>query len=149
MAETALDSSDWRRPDAGLRLAIQALTHEHAWRLDHGQADRLHELYTDDGAMIGLPPRDVVGRDALKVWGVERVKLPRVSRHVETNQRLVWKDGVLHGVLYATVYRSESPDDTAGTAPFLIGDYEDEYAFEGGVWLIRRRVIRRAFRVAA
>ncbi|HVR50059.1 MAG TPA: nuclear transport factor 2 family protein [Pseudorhodoferax sp.] len=128
-----------------LRQSILDLTHEHAWRLDHGAADTLHELYAEQGELLQLPPRDLIGRDAIRAWGAERVKLPRVSRHVETNHRLFWQDGVLRGTLYASVYRSETPVATE-TAPLMVGDYEDAYVFESGRWLIRQRVIRAAFR---
>lgn len=141
-------NDEWRQPTTELRIAIQALTNEHAWRLDHGYADTLHELYSEDGELLGLPPRDLVGRSALAAWGAERVMLARTSRHVETNQRLTWKEATLHGVLYASVYRSDTAD-TTNTSPLLVGDYEDEYVQEGGLWLIRRRVIRRAFRATS
>lgn len=133
-------------PDVETRLAIQALTAEHAYRLDHGRADTLHELYTSDGELLGLPPHDLVGRDALTAWGIARARMPRTSRHVETNHRLYWEDGRLHGTLYATVHRSDT-SDTTNTVPFMVGDYEDEYALEDGHWRIRRRTIRRGFRI--
>lgn len=134
-----------------LRLAIQALTHEHAWRLDHGGADTLHELYAEEGALLGLPPADLIGREAIRAWGAARVKLPRVSRHVETNHRLEWRDGMLHGTLYASVYRDEQPAAAHGglgadTTPLMVGDYLDTYVLRDGQWLIARREIRRAFR---
>lgn len=132
--------------DAETRSAIQALTVEHAYKLDHGQADTLHELYTADGELLGLPPRDLIGKEALAGWGADRVKLARTSRHVETNHRLVWDNGTLKGTVCATVYRSDTAD-TSNTAPFMIGDYEDEYVQEAGEWKFRRRVIRRAFRI--
>lgn len=132
--------------DVETRLAIQALTAEHAYRLDHGQADTIYELYAPDGELLGLPPRDLIGSEALAAWGAERVKLPRTSRHVETNHRLVWDEGTLKGTLCTTVYRSDS-EDTTKTAPFMVGDYEDEYIQRDGEWRILRRVIRRAFRV--
>ena len=146
MTETVIND-DWQRPTVELRLTIHALTAEHAWRLDHGHSDTLHQLYTVHGELIGLPPRDLIGRAAIAAWGSERVNLPRTSRHIETNQRLYWKADVLHGMLYASVYRSDTAD-TTDTTPLLIGDYEDEYALENGVWKIRRRTIRRAFRAA-
>ncbi|KQW64882.1 nuclear transport factor 2 family protein [Variovorax sp. Root411] len=130
-----------------LRLEIQALTAEHAYRLDHGEADTLHELYTVDGELLGLPPSDLVGRDSVAAWGAARVKLPRVSRHVETNHRLWWSNEGLRGTLYASVFRSETTD-AVDTTPLMVGDYEDLYAQEDGQWRIRSRVIRRAFRAA-
>jgi len=133
-----------------LRLAIQALTNEHAWRLDHGAADTLWQLYAEDGALVGLPPEDLLGREALRAWGAKRVKLPRVSRHVETNHRLEWRGGVLHGTLYASVYRDECVErpDATETTPLMVGDYFDTYVQKNGQWLIARREIRRAFRAA-
>ena len=131
-----------------LRLEIQALTAEHAWLLDHGGADQLYKLYASQGELLNLPPRDLIGRDAIAAWGRERVKLPRLSRHIETNHRLYWDAEVLRGTLCATVYRSED-GSSAQTVPLMVGDYEDEYAAESGAWCIRRRVIRKAFRVLA
>lgn len=144
-----MPSTAQNRPEVGvdLRLAIQALTAEHAYRLDHGASDTLHALYTADGELLGLPPQDLVGRQAIADWGAARVKLPRVSRHVETNHRLWWGDDGLHGTLYASVYRSESAEAN-DTTPLMVGDYEDLYALEDGQWRIRRRVIRRGFRAA-
>lgn len=136
-----------RQVSVEVRLAILALTNEHAWRLDHGAADTLFELYAEDGELLQLPPRDLIGRDAIKAWGAERVKLPRVSRHVETNHRIFWQGGKLRGTLYASVYRCEAEPAT-DTQPFMVGDYEDEYVLSGTRWLIRRRVIRKAIRVA-
>ena len=130
-----------------LRLEILSLTHEHAWRLDHGVADTLHELYAADGQLLQLPPRDLVGREAIRAWGAERVKLSRVSRHVETNHRVFWDGDRLKGTLYATVYRCDSEPAT-DTQPFMVGDYEDEYVLEEGRWRILQRVIRKAIRVA-
>lgn len=132
--------------DSETRAAIQALTIEHAYKLDHGLADTLHELYTPEGELLGLPPRDLIGRKAIQEWGDARVKLDRTSRHVETNHRLVWDNGTLRGTVCATVYRSDTAD-ISNTAPFMIGDYEDEYVQEAGEWKFQRRVITRAFRV--
>lgn len=132
--------------DSATRDEIIALTVEHAYRLDHGMADTLHELYTHDGELLGLPPTDLIGRDAIKKWGAKRVTLIRTSRHVETNHRVVLNDGVLTGTLVATVYRSDT-EDVTNTKPFMIGDYEDIYEREDGQWKIRQRVIRKSFRI--
>ena len=134
------------RVSSELHHEIVALCNEHAYRLDHGSADTLHVLYSPDGELLNLPPRDLVGQAAIRAWGVERVKLARISRHVETNHRVFWLNGELCGVLYASVYRSESAE-ASETAPFMVGDYEDTYTQVGGLWRIKRRVIRRAFRV--
>jgi hypothetical protein len=142
-----MKSPSTRLADAATHAAIVALCNEHAYRLDHGQADTLWELYAEDGALLNLPPKDLIGQGALRTWGAERVKLPRISRHVETNHRVWWDGEVLRGVLYASVYRSEAPE-AVDTTPLMVGDYEDEYTRSGDGWLIRKRYIRKAFRAA-
>ena len=37
-------------------VQLSRLVTEHAWRVDHGRADTIHELYVDDGELT-LPPR--------------------------------------------------------------------------------------------
>lgn len=133
--------------DIALRLQILQLSAEHAYRIDHHQADTLHELYAERGSLLGLPPADLIGREAIASWGVERVKLPRTCRHMETNHRVFMEGERILGTVYTTVYRADTPDTTQ-TAPFMIGDYEDEYVVENGTVLFLSRTIKRAFRVA-
>lgn len=131
--------------DVETRFAIQELVTEHSYVVDHGHADRLADLYTEDGEMIGLPPANLVGRSAIREWGQTRVLLTtRTSRHIESNLRVFWEGSVLRGTLSVIMFRSDT-EDVSDTRPKMVGDYEDEYAREGDRWLIRRRVIRRAF----
>lgn len=134
--------------DTTLLLEIQQLSAEHAYRIDHNQADTLHELFAERGSLLGLPPKDLIGRDAIAAWGVERVKLARTCRHMETNHRVYLEGDRILGTVYATVYRTDS-EDTTNTAPFMIGDYEDEYVVENGRVVFLTRTIKRAFRVGS
>lgn len=134
--------------DTTLLLEIQQLSAEHAYRIDHNQADTLHELFAEQGSLLGLPPKDLIGRDAIAAWGVERVKLARTCRHMETNHRVYLEGDRILGTVYATVYRTDS-EDTTNTAPFMIGDYEDEYVVENGRVVFLTRTIKRAFRVGS
>ena len=72
-----------------VRDAITALVAEHAWLIDHGQAERVADQFTEDGALFGVGP-DLIGLDAIRTWAVARAAMrERTSRHVCTNLRLV------------------------------------------------------------
>jgi ketosteroid isomerase-like protein len=134
-----------RKVDLETRVAIQDLVTEHSHLVDHGHADRLADLYTEDGELIGLPPANLLGRRAIREWGEQRVLLTtRTSRHIESNLRVFWDGNVLRGTLSVVMFRSDT-EDVSDTRPKMVGDYEDEFARDGDRWRIRRRIIRRAF----
>jgi hypothetical protein len=86
-------------------LQLSCLVTEHAWRVDHGRADTVHELYAEDGALdVGTPLR---GRQAIHEWGRRLVEVPpwRSIRHVCGNMRFV-ADGVgaAEGTTILTVF---------------------------------------------
>jgi hypothetical protein len=49
-------------------VQLSRLVTEHAWRVDNGRADTIHERYVDDGELT-LLPGPLRGRDALREWG--------------------------------------------------------------------------------
>ena len=128
------------------RAAIEALVAEHAWLIDHGQADRIAGLYTEDGRMLGVGP-DLVGRDAIAAWSVKRAAMhERVSRHVCTNLRLMpVGESEARGTLILTVFRHDGASPRA-TTPFMVGDYEDIYRRgDDGTWRFAERRINTIF----
>ena len=133
----------------GVRDAIAALVAEHAWLIDHGQADRIADQFTEDGALFGVGP-DLIGLDAIRGWAVARAAMhERTSRHVCTNLRLlpVSADEV-HGTVILTVYRHDGPDP-GDTRPFMVGDYDDIYRRgPDGTWRFAQRRITPSFRIA-
>lgn len=142
-AHVKLDS--FRGVDAATWIAIQQLVTEHSYLVDHGRADELAGLYTQNGELIGLPPKDLIGRDNIAEWGRNRVTMVhRTARHVESNLRLSWDDNTLRGVLSVMMFRSDTAD-LSKTSPQMVGEYYDEYLLEGAGWLIRRRRIKRIF----
>ncbi len=135
-------------PAPGVRDAIAALVAEHAWLIDHGQADRTAELFTEDGRLLGLGP-DLVGLDAIRAWGVSRAAIrERTSRHVCTNLRLVPVSAdEIHGTVILTVYRYDGPDP-GDTRPFMVGDYDDIYRRGAdGAWRFAQRRITPSFKI--
>lgn len=131
--------------DTETRCAIEALVAEHSYRVDHNQSDRVHELYTEDGSLTGLATMNLPDLEAIRAWGAERVQdTDTVVRHIQSNLRLRWEDGVLRGHLYYQMLRGTT-EDTSNAAPVSMGEFDDEYAQVDGQWRIRTRVISRFF----
>ena len=123
-------------------LAVQQLVAEYAFRNDHGQADRLHELVTEDYRSTG-PMGEMVGREALAAWGAKRVQVPAQVRHVLSNVR-VFRDEA--GALASTSYYVAFRDSGANPAsPASMGEYHDTYAEVDGVLHLASRTVVPAF----
>lgn len=140
-----LNVGSFRGVDAAIWITIQQLVTEHSYLVDHGRADELASLYTPDGELLGLPPKDLLGREHIAEWGRNRVMMTnRTARHVESNLRLSWDHDTLRGTLSVMMFRSDTAD-LSGTSPQMVGEYQDEYSFGAEGWLIRRRSIQRVF----
>ena len=126
--------------DDSTRLAIETLIHDHAWLIDHGQADRVVNLYTDHARLLGIGA-EKSGRDAIAAWATGRAAMTgRRSRHVQSNIRLLpMPDGRVSGTVLLTLYRHDG-DGPAPAAPLLVAEYEDIYAQAGdGTWRFAER----------
>ena len=132
--------------DPDVRLAIEALIHEHAWLIDHGQADRVMDLYTDDASLLGIGA-DKIGRDAIAQWAVERAALTnRCSRHAQSNIRLVSAGpGQVRGTVLLTLYRFDGPGP-GRPLPMLVAEYDDHYRHcSDGSWRFAHRRLTTLF----
>ena len=60
-------------------LALSRLVEEISWRIDHGRADSVWELFVPDGVLAtsGAP---LVGHDAIRAWGKARAPPPPRGR---------------------------------------------------------------------
>ncbi|MCL2482887.1 MAG: nuclear transport factor 2 family protein [Propionibacteriaceae bacterium] len=124
--------------DAGTRTEIEQLVFEHSWRMDHGHADQVWELFTEDAVSEG-PMGTMVGRQAIKEWGARRVTIAAgLVRHVFGGMRLAWVGSVLCGTTYYMAFRDSSPDPLV---PASMGEFQDEYAQVDGRWRIRKRTV--------
>ena len=129
-----------------VRLAIEALIHEHAWLIDHGQADRVVDLYTDDAKVLGIGP-DKIGRDAIAAWASERAAMTgRCSRHAQSNIRLVpAAAGQVQGTVLLTLYRFDGAGPGPAT-PLLVAEYDDLYQHcPDGRWRFKQRRLTTVF----
>lgn len=128
--------------DPQTRAEIEALVVEHAWLIDHHQSEKLADLYTEDGRLLGVGP-DRIGREAILAYGRDRAKMTkRTARHVITNLRLV-KDGPkrIRGTNIVTLFRSDG--DTIGHPdPIGVADcYETYVQGDDGRWRIAERKV--------
>jgi hypothetical protein len=93
-------------------LQLARLVTEISWRIDHGKADTVHELFVDEGTMT-LGPTTLSGREQIREWGRQRAGATYRTRHVCTNMRFVADgDDAAEGTTVITQYRGE--DDGAG-----------------------------------
>ncbi|MFJ5107544.1 MULTISPECIES: nuclear transport factor 2 family protein [Glutamicibacter] len=127
---------------AEIRNEILALVSEFHWRLDHGHADKLHELYAEDGLSVG-PMGVMEGRETIKAWGERRSKINAgIVRHFSGGTRVYFEDGVLKSTTYYMTFRDSQPDPLH---PASVGEFQEEYVNVEGKWLIQRREIVPVF----
>ncbi|MCP4562417.1 MAG: nuclear transport factor 2 family protein [Bosea sp.] len=131
------------------RLAIEQLIQRHAWLIDHGEADKVCELFADDGALYGVGP-DKVGRTAIADWGRQRAAMnERRSRHVQSNILIepIAPD-TARGWVVLTLYRHDGPGP-GSAVPMLIAEYADRYVRSpAGTWLFAERRLAVLFGAA-
>lgn len=123
------------------RLAIEALVAEFAWRIDHGEAARVPELFTQDGR-FAVPGSAVEGQDQLTEAFSARERQSHTTRHVCTNLRLeILAEDRARGTVLVTLYRHDR-ERLGELMPFAVNDYEDRY--ERGVderWRFAERCV--------
>ena len=101
-------------------LGLTRLLTETAWLIDHGRADRVHELFVEDGQMRLGPGVVLQGRDAIKEWG--RLRPAVATRHVYTNQRFTRvDDDTAEGTTTLTVYM-DSGNDHGTSVAYMVGE---------------------------
>jgi uncharacterized protein (TIGR02246 family) len=108
------------------RVAIEDLIATYLYRLDHGQANTLADLFTDDGVLDvgGLGPQK--GRDAIKAYYAKR-STTRTTRHVSTNLYVVFDDAShARAVHTLTYYAAEGAPPLPAAAPSGVADYAEK-----------------------
>lgn len=129
------------RVSAEQALAVQHLIHEYGFRNDHQQADRLHELVTEDYTSTG-PMGSMEGRAALKAWGEARLSNTSQVRHVLSNVRVFAEAGVLKATSYYIAFRDTGANPAV---PASVGEYHDTFAEVEGTLLLASREIVPVF----
>jgi SnoaL-like domain len=85
-------------------VALSRLVEEISWRIDHGRADSVWELFVPDGVLAtsGAP---LVGHDAIRAWGKARAASAARTRHIVSGMRFTDAgDGRATGSTLLTVF---------------------------------------------
>jgi uncharacterized protein (TIGR02246 family) len=125
------------------RLAIADLLTEFGWRVDHGKADTVADLFVEDGS-VSTPKFELQGRDAIdKHFSARARDDDRVTRHVWTNLKLTALDG--HRIKAETamqtyVCHGNTPD---AARELVVGDSIDivEKDADGRWRFVERRLV--------
>jgi uncharacterized protein (TIGR02246 family) len=130
--------------DDETRRAIEALSTEYSWLVDHGHADQAAELFTND-AVLSAGGNEVTGIVDIRRHLQERANKRDIrSRHVVTNIRLLG-DGPerVRGTVIMTIYRCIGE---SGRPQLIIGDVADLYRLgTDGRWRLAERKLTPAF----
>ena len=143
--------------DADERLRIEAecarLVAAYCHFVDHGQAARIADLFTDDGVWTAPGVVTMRGRDELRAGLAQReARTDRVSRHVCTDLLIdVLDPDRAEGVVTVTIYRHDrSEGEPAGEpapldGPLMIGEYRDRFCRTPDGWRFARREVAVSF----
>jgi SnoaL-like domain len=121
-------------------VQLSRLVTEITWRIDHGEAEMVHELFVDDG-VLNLGAVTLSGREEIREWGRKLVDHPTYPgiRHVTTNMRFV-ADGADQavGTTIVTAYLDQGNPRRA-TLPFVVGEDQDRFVRTDQGWRFASR----------
>jgi len=132
-----------------IERACERLMIEYCHLVDHGEAARLADLFTEDGVWTSSEGTSS-GRDGLRKGFQARPDMAgRMSRHVCTNALIdVLDRNSAKGVVYLTLYRHDGVPGRATSpiqTPFKIGEYRDEFKRTAAGWKFHRRELVVSF----
>jgi hypothetical protein len=121
-------------------LELARLVIEIAWRIDHGKAGTVHELFAAAGQM-NLGPTTLKGREEIREWGRKRDEVTYRTRHVCTNMRFVADgDEAAEGTTLLVQYLDDG-DGPGSTLPRAVGEDRDRFVRTEQGW----RFVSRSF----
>lgn len=134
---------------AEIERACQRLVTDYCHYIDHGEAERVAGLFTENATWRG-PGVEMKGREGIRRGFLGRQEnVGRMSRHVCNNFRLDVLDGQrAEGVVYLTLYRHDGDPGRRISplpGPVLVGEYEDRFERTPEGWKIADRTTRVSF----
>ena len=111
--------------------------------IDHGEAERVAELFTEDGCWISSEAT-LEGREGIReAMAARQANTGRMSRHVCNNLRLDIEDeNSASGIVYLTLYRHDGKPGRALApleGPAMVGEYRDRFVRTPEGWRMSRR----------
>jgi SnoaL-like domain len=125
-------------------VSLSRLVVEIAWRIDHGQADRVWELFVADGVLdtSGTP---LVGHDAIRDWGRARVASTVRTRHISSGMRFIDRgNGRATGSTLLTVFMHDG-EGRGPAVPAVVGEDTDEFVRTDAGWRVASRTFETLF----
>ena len=125
-------------------IELFRLVNEIAWRIDHGRADTVWQLFAPTGTLdsSGDP---LVGQDEIRRWGEVRSQSSAKTRHICSGMRFNY-DGPdkAVGSTLLTVFIGEEPKVSAAI-PSVVGEDHDEFVRTEEGWLFASRRFEALF----
>ena len=117
--------------------------------IDHGEAERVAELFSKDGRWVS----DQVTMDGVeqirKGFAQRQANAKRMSRHVCNNFHVeVQDEDHAEGCVYLTLYRHDGKEGRALSrleGPALVGEYRDSFVRTREGWRIANRKMEASF----
>jgi ketosteroid isomerase-like protein len=127
-----------------IEAACQRLVVAYCHYVDHGEASRVADLFTQDGVWEA-PDTTVAGNQSIReFFKVLEQDDTRMSRHICSNFQLNEISAAeAMGVVYVTLYRhhGEQGRSTSPLAgPTAVGEYRDHFVRTPDGWRIKHRV---------
>ena len=134
---------------SSIEKACERLVVVYTHYVDHGQASRIPELFTEEGKW-SAPGIEMLGREQLQSGFAQReANRGRMSRHVCTNFLCEVEDAEhASGVVYLTLYRHDGAADRRTSpleAPVLVGEYRDRFVRTPEGWRMASRQLEVSF----
>jgi hypothetical protein len=125
-------------------LSLSRLVAEISWRIDHGQADLVWELFVPDGVLdTGGTP--LVGHDAIRNWGQARAASAVRTRHICSGMRFIDRgDGRATGSTLLAVFMHDG-EGRGPAVPAVVGEDTDEFVRTGAGWRFVSRTFETMF----
>jgi hypothetical protein len=121
------------------RVAIDDVLSTYLYRLDHGQADRLPELFSDDGVMDVENVGALKGHQAIADYYSKRSKT-RTTRHVITNLYIEFVDRDHAKTVHTLTYFMGEGAGPFPATPLGVADYSNNLVrAKDGKWRIAYR----------
>lgn len=121
-----------------IEAACYRLVTAYCHLVDHGEAARIPDLFTDDGVWTAGPTTMSGRKELERGFQARQDDVGRASRHVCDNFLLhdVNADEA-RGTVYLTLYRHDGDPGRALSplpGPFLVGEYRDVFVRTGAGW---------------
>jgi uncharacterized protein (TIGR02246 family) len=122
------------------RVAIEDLIATYLYRLDHGEAVTLAELFTEDGVLDVAATGPLTGKQAIRAYYARR-STTRTTRHVSTNLHIIFDDAThVRAVHTLTYYAAEGMPPLPSMAPAGVADYAETLVKGAdGKWRFKHR----------